>query len=82
MMFYACGLFRREDIASRCVKEGMGRCALERRRVRHVDHDVRAREGFRESFAGHRVDAGGRCAHDHLMAALTQVVDGFRPNEA
>ena len=64
--------FGGEQIAARRLEELQHRLVLERRRVRQVDDDLRARQRFGQPLAGDGVDArGGRRRHD-LMALLTQ----------
>jgi hypothetical protein len=51
------GGFGSEQIPARRPEELHHGLVLERRRVRHVDDDLRARQRGREPLAGDRVDA-------------------------
>ncbi len=73
---------RGEQVAGGGLEELHHRGRLERRRVRHVDHDLRARHHLGQSFTRERVDAGARRRRHRLVAVLAQLGHQLRPDEA
>jgi len=59
-MFHARGGLRGKEVTSRRLEKFQNRLILERRRVRYIDNDLRARERFRQPLASDGVDAGVR----------------------
>ena len=47
---------RREKVTARCLQELQDRPVLERGRIRHVDDNLSALEGFSQPLAGDGVD--------------------------
>src|SRR5262245_32732648 len=73
--------FRGEDVAGRCLEELQHRLVLPRRRVRHIDDDIRAAERFAQPFAGDGVDARRGGGRHGLVAAPEQQGDQLFPDE-
>lgn len=57
MMAHARCLLRREQVAAGGLEELKNGLGLERRRVGHIDHHLRALERVCQTFAGDGVDA-------------------------
>src|SRR5262245_60815092 len=81
MLHVGCRL-RGEDVAGRFLEELEYRGVLERGRIRHVDHYVRAGEGLGETSAGEGVDAGGRCRGDSFVAVGDEPGDQLGTDQA
>ena len=73
---------RREQVVRRRREEREHVVVGERRRVRHVDDDVRADEHLGEPLAGDGVHARVRRRCDGLVAVLDEVLDDPRSDEA
>ncbi|MNT39151.1 hypothetical protein D3C72_1753750 [compost metagenome] len=56
------------QIAARCLEEMQDRAVLERRRVRHIHHHLRAGQCFGQSFPRQRIDPCLRRRGEHVMA--------------
>src|SRR5215472_8585328 len=78
----ARGGLRREKVAAGGLEELQHRLVFERGRVREVDHDLRARDGFFDALAGDRVDAAIGRGGDDLVTSLAQNGDGLGTDEA
>ncbi|MND79247.1 hypothetical protein D3C80_709780 [compost metagenome] len=74
VMLYAGGLFRRRQIAARCLKEFEYGLVLEGRRVCQVDNDGGSGERLGETFTRDRVDAGVRSGGNDFMALLAKAL--------
>src|SRR5262249_52242560 len=74
--------FGREQILPRGLEELHDRDVFERRRVRHVDDDLRAGERLGQTSTGDRVDAGIRRGCEHFLPALTKKGYELRADEA
>src|SRR5262249_39908589 len=73
----ARGGLRREKVAAGGLEELQHRLVFERGRVREVDHDLRARDGFFDALAGDRVDAAIGRGGDDLVATPAHNGDGL-----
>ncbi|MNT22837.1 hypothetical protein D3C72_1582340 [compost metagenome] len=82
MVLHAGHGFRGQQVASRGFEELEHGLVLERRRVRHVQHHLRALQGLGQAFAGDGVHARGRRCGDDLMAGVAQLADDLRTDEA
>ena len=72
MVLHSGSCFRGENVAGRCLEELQHRLVLPRRRVRHIDDDVRSCQRFAQPLASDGVDARRGGGRHGLVAPLAQ----------